>query len=344
MSIACVCRNSTTGGVQLDRLRKKSESGVPSRVLCAIFLWALWASRAGSAIREPCLASYESAAQVAGFGEQIQHVVQMDFLPDLQLVFGFCQVVEQKLLHQRAAQSAVLALEMVKPHGQIGAKVSLILSQLDQKLFGIAQSVQSRFMRRCGSCEDAEKRWNNLECIRRRQECGLPGIALIRLLNFLKPCAICLDELQTVKSGCKLGAAANGQTQQHVIQQDAMNQTANRNKLHAIRVHADLRQKRAAKLPAVLKILLILSVECRRFGDIRALVRSQQSQIGIQTIRSPHAKRAHLRKPKCQAFLSESAFCRRKSQRLVQSAHVFVTLSLHLLDHPADGRIGGRHG
>ena len=52
--------------------------------------------------------------------EQIQHIVQIDFLPDLELVFRLCQVIEQKLQHQRAAQPAALDLEMVKPHGQIG--------------------------------------------------------------------------------------------------------------------------------------------------------------------------------------------------------------------------------
>ena len=51
--------------------------------------------------------------------EQIQPVVQIGFLPDLQLVFGLCQVIEQKLQLKRATQPTALNLEMIKPHGQI---------------------------------------------------------------------------------------------------------------------------------------------------------------------------------------------------------------------------------
>ena len=51
--------------------------------------------------------------------EQIEHVVQIDSLPDMELVFRFGHIVEQKLQDQGAAKAAALDLELRKAHGQV---------------------------------------------------------------------------------------------------------------------------------------------------------------------------------------------------------------------------------
>lgn len=44
--------------------------------------------------------------------EQIQHVIQIDFLPDAQVVFRLCQIIKQKFQDQGAAQTAAFDFEM----------------------------------------------------------------------------------------------------------------------------------------------------------------------------------------------------------------------------------------
>ena len=51
--------------------------------------------------------------------EQIQHIVQIDFFPDVQLIPGFRHIVEQELQNQRTAKSPPLDLELGKSHGQV---------------------------------------------------------------------------------------------------------------------------------------------------------------------------------------------------------------------------------
>ena len=55
----------------------------------------------------------------SGPSEQIQHVVQINFFPDAQLILRLCHVVKQKFQYQRAAQSPPLDLEVGKAAGQI---------------------------------------------------------------------------------------------------------------------------------------------------------------------------------------------------------------------------------
>lgn len=53
------------------------------------------------------------------FLKEIEHAVKIDFLADREVVFGSCQVVQQKLQQHCAAEGAALDLEMGKAHGQI---------------------------------------------------------------------------------------------------------------------------------------------------------------------------------------------------------------------------------
>ena len=51
--------------------------------------------------------------------KEIQHIVQIDFFPDVQLIPGFRHIVEQELQNQRTAKSPPLDLELGKSHGQV---------------------------------------------------------------------------------------------------------------------------------------------------------------------------------------------------------------------------------
>ena len=51
--------------------------------------------------------------------KKIQHIVQINCLPHLQLVFRLCHVVEQKFQHQCAAKSPALYFKVGKTCGQI---------------------------------------------------------------------------------------------------------------------------------------------------------------------------------------------------------------------------------
>lgn len=50
--------------------------------------------------------------------KQVQHVVQVNFLPHVELVFGPGQIVEQEFQDQGAAQAAAFDLEIGKAMGR----------------------------------------------------------------------------------------------------------------------------------------------------------------------------------------------------------------------------------
>ena len=53
--------------------------------------------------------------------EEIQRIAQIDLLPDREMVFGFCHVVEEKFQKQGTAQSPPLNFEVGKSHRQVSA-------------------------------------------------------------------------------------------------------------------------------------------------------------------------------------------------------------------------------
>ena len=67
--------------------------------------------------------SSQSSAQSRS--EKVQHIVQIQFLTDSQLVFRLSQVVEQKFKDQRTAKAAPLDLELGEAHRQVGIPNSL---------------------------------------------------------------------------------------------------------------------------------------------------------------------------------------------------------------------------
>ena len=52
--------------------------------------------------------------------EEVQHIVQINLLPHVQMIRGLCHVVEQELKQQGAAKLAALNLEVGKAHREIG--------------------------------------------------------------------------------------------------------------------------------------------------------------------------------------------------------------------------------
>ena len=52
--------------------------------------------------------------------EQIQRTVQIDLFPDVQMIFRFCHVIQQKFKNYGAAQTPALNLELGETVGQPG--------------------------------------------------------------------------------------------------------------------------------------------------------------------------------------------------------------------------------
>ena len=72
--------------------------------------------------------------------KQVQHTVEIDFLPDLQPVLRLCHVIEQKFQNHGAAQAAPFELEM----GKAGRKIDVLnIFHADESrvLHGIGKTV-----------------------------------------------------------------------------------------------------------------------------------------------------------------------------------------------------------
>ena len=61
----------------------------------------------------------ELTIQANPLSEQIQHIVQIDRFPDMDLIFRLRHVVKQKFQDHGAAEAAAFNLEVGEAHGQI---------------------------------------------------------------------------------------------------------------------------------------------------------------------------------------------------------------------------------